>query len=83
MALFSVLTLLVDPYLLNYDFVLLLAAFFWLVRRSPLVWLAYLLPFGMLAFGRDGNILLVIATIVTFILILRQPIDAHAREAYN
>jgi hypothetical protein len=78
-----VLTLLIDPYLLNYDYVLLLLPFFWLARRSRLVWLAYALPFGMLVLGRDGNVLLVFAAIVTFILILRQPIDAPPMQAYN
>ena len=86
MALFSVLTLLVDPYLLNYDYILLLVALFWLARREQrtwLVWLIYLVPWAALALGRDGNGVLSLAGIVTFILILRQPIDAPLREAYN
>jgi hypothetical protein len=83
MVICSLLTLLIDPYLLNYDYVILLIAFFWLLRKDRLVWLVYLLPFGMLALGRDGNVLLVFAAIVTFILILRQPIDATGRVAYN
>lgn len=83
MALFSVLTLLIDPYLLNYDFILLLVGFFWLLRHNKLVWLVYFLPWGTLFLGNYGNMVLVLAGIVTFILILRQPIDALPTEAYN
>lgn len=83
MALVGVLTLLVDPYLLNYDYILLLLALFWLVTREWLVWPVYLLPWGALVLGRDGNIVLALAGIVTFILILRRPIDASGAEAYN
>ncbi len=84
MAISSVLTLLVDPYLLNYDYILLLVPLFWLAQRSErCAWLAYFLPWLALALGREGNILLVLAGIVTFILIFRQPIDVPASQAYN
>jgi hypothetical protein len=83
MALVSVLTLLVDPYLLNYDYILLLVALFWLAPREWLVWPVYFIPWATLALGRDGNVILALAGVVTFILILRRPIDASGAEAYN
>lgn len=68
--LFSILTLLVDPYLLSYDYVLLLAPLFWLARRTIWVLPVYLLPWLVLGLGRDANKLLSISGVVTFILIL-------------
>ncbi len=79
----ATLTLLIDPYLLNYDYILLLAPLFWLARRDKLAALVYVIPWAALALGRNGNGLLALAGLVTFILILRQPIDAPSREAYN
>ncbi len=83
MSLSAVITLLIDPYLLNYDYILLILPLLWLVRQSRLVWLPYFVPWLLLALGRSGNVLLVISGIVTFILILRRPIDSPAGEAYN
>lgn len=83
MALSATLTLLIDPYLLNYDYILLLIPLVWLMRREKLAVLVYFLPWGALALGREGNLLLALAGLVTFFLILRQSIDAPSREAYN
>ena len=83
MALSATLTLLIDPYLLNYDYILLLIALVWLIRREKMAVLVYFLPWGALALGREGNLLLALAGLVTFFLILRQSIDAPSREAYN
>jgi len=77
MALFA--TLLVSPYLFNYDFVLLLIPFAVLASGKPgivptiVVILCYLIPTIAIAiYGRDGNITLNIVTIVlTFLLYLR------------
>ena len=82
-ALSATLTLLLDPYLLNYDYILLLIPIFWLARKEWLVTLVYFIPWAALALGRDGNILLALAGLVTFLLILRCPIDAAISEAYN
>jgi len=71
-SIFAVLTLLIDPYLLNYDYILLLLPLFWLVRhRVWLAWVVYFIPWAALAFGRNGNILLALVGLVTFILILQ------------
>ena len=86
MAVAASLTLLIDPYLLNYDYVLLLLPLFWLARPGRLTWLVlpvYLLPWLLLFLGREANGLLSIAGIVTFILVLLNPIDAPMGEAYN
>ena len=80
-ALSATLTLLIDPYLLNYDYILLLAPLFWLVRRERLAALVYFIPWAALALGRDGNVLLSLAGLVTFFLILRRPIDSASVEA--
>jgi hypothetical protein len=70
-------TLLVDPYLLNYDYILLLVPLAmllervrWLAGRAILA-LAYLLPWVALAFGRDGNPLLALSTLLLLILLWR------------
>ncbi|HEY3311244.1 MAG TPA: glycosyltransferase family 87 protein [Anaerolineales bacterium] len=81
MSLMALLTLLLDPYLLNYDYILLLLPLFWLVRREKLAWGIYLLPWLALVIGREGNVLLAFAGLVTFILILIPSIDAFNGEA--
>jgi hypothetical protein len=84
MALAVEITLLVDPYLLNYDYILLLMPLIWLVRRERLALIIYFIPWCVLVLGRTtGNILLVLGGIMTFILILRHPIDLPDGEAYN
>jgi hypothetical protein len=77
-------TLLVSPYLYNYDFLLLLVPFAVLVRQSNLVGkiivvLCYLVPtFALVLYGRDGNITLIPATIVIMLLLY---VGAHAMHA--
>jgi hypothetical protein len=79
----AALTLLLDPYLLNYDYLLLLVPLFscterrtvWLARREKLAILVYFMPWAALALGRQGNLLLALAGLVTFVLVLRRPID--------
>jgi hypothetical protein len=74
-----VITLLVSPYLYNYDFILLLVPFAVLINSSRnfinhiVVIVCYLVPTFAIAFwGRAGNISLIIVTIViTFLLYLR------------
>jgi len=84
-------TLLVSPYLYNYDFILLLIPFVVLVNTNSMlvkvmVFLCYLVPtFAIAFYGRDGNIILIAVTIVlTFLLYLRarnSGIDVPARPA--
>ena len=63
-------TLLVSPYLYNYDFLLLLVPYAILFNKSNLVekmivLFCYLVPtFALLFFGRAGNISLIIVTII-------------------
>jgi len=73
-------TLLVSPYLLNYDFVLLLVPIFIVVGQAnkPLDWAligtAYLLPWlGLGLFGRQGNIVLILSTFFIAIQLYRRP----------
>jgi len=74
-----VVTLLASPYLYNYDFILLLVPFAVLIHaKSPIVQkiiviACYLIPTFVIAFyGRAGNIILIVVTIViTFLLVLR------------
>ncbi len=68
-------TLLVSPYLYNYDFLLLLVPFAVLIRKGNLlqrviVILCYLLPtFAIILYGRNGNISLIIVSIVMLFLL--------------
>jgi hypothetical protein len=68
-------TLLVSPYLYNYDFLLLLVPFAVLMARSNLLEkvlliLCYLLPtFALVLYGREGNISLLIVSIVMLSLL--------------
>jgi hypothetical protein len=71
-------TLLVSPYLYNYDFILLLVPFALLVNTGNLlqkivVIVCYLVPtFAIILYGRDGNISLLAVTVVLVgILFLR------------
>ena len=73
MLLFATLTLIVDPYLLNYDYILLIPALFWLFRRAR-YWtiVLYILPcMALLLQQKMTNSLLVASGLVTFFLILR------------
>jgi alpha-1,2-mannosyltransferase len=68
-------TLLVSPYLYNYDFLLLLVPFAVLISRGNLVEkivviLCYLLPtFALVLYGREGNISLILISVVTLSLL--------------
>jgi hypothetical protein len=68
-------TLLVSPYLYNYDFLLLLVPFAMLIPRSNLfekiiLFLCYLVPtFALILYGRNGNISLILASIVLLVLL--------------
>lgn len=82
-------TLLVSPYLYNYDFLLLLIPFATLAPQGKLVekiilLVCYLVPtFALLLYGRDGNISLILATIVMLILLytrMRNPVIDFTRR---
>ena len=68
-------TLLVSPYLYNYDFLLLLVPFAVLGMQSNLIekiilLLCYLFPtFALLLYGRAGNISLIVVSIVLLVLL--------------
>ncbi len=71
-------TLLVSPYLYNYDFILLLVPFTVLINTKSnltqkiVVIVCYLTPTFMIAlFGRPGNISLILVTIVITVILLR------------
>jgi hypothetical protein len=69
MALSAAFTLLIDPYLLNYDYVLLLVPLLLLAQaRRWLVIIPYLIPWIALAFGREGNLLLSLATLIVLLI---------------
>lgn len=89
-------TLLVSPYLYNYDFLLLLVPFAVLLAKGSLMdrivaILCYLIPtFALLFFGRAGNISLVFVTILVTALFYAHrwrmnntSIDVPASQAYN
>jgi hypothetical protein len=71
-ALSAILTLLLDPYLLNYDYVLLLIPLLWLIRKNKLAALAYFIPWAALALGRSGNVLLPIAALLLLMISLKK-----------
>jgi hypothetical protein len=68
-------TLLVSPYLYNYDFILLLIPFAVLIRdgnilQKIIVSICYLVPtFAIAFFGRAGNISLIAVTMVIVALL--------------
>jgi hypothetical protein len=68
-------TLLVSPYLYNYDFLMLLVPFAVLFHKSnwiekTIVLLCYIVPtFTLIQYGRSGNVSLIIVTFVMFILL--------------
>ncbi|PWH12577.1 MAG: hypothetical protein DDG60_12365 [Anaerolineae bacterium] len=75
MCLAILFTLLVDPYLLNYDYILLLLPLIILTQqvRAPFARLglliAYLLPWLALAFGRQGNPVLALSALLVLVLL--------------
>ena len=70
-------TLLVSPYLYNYDFLMLLVPFAVLIHKSNLlekivVLLCYLVPaFALILYGRNGNLSLVVVAAVLLTLLYR------------
>ena len=68
-------TLLVSPYLYNYDFLMLLVPFAVLSYKTSLVvkiivLICYLVPtFALIQYGRSGNVSLVIVAFIMFILL--------------
>lgn len=87
----AIVTLLVSPYLQNYDYVLLLVPLFTSAGRANRfhwAWLtlAYLLPFGGFGFfGVAGDVSLVISSLICFVVFaysVRQ-LDGSPNAAYN
>jgi hypothetical protein len=85
-------TLLVSPYLYNYDFILLLAPFAFLVgEKSPIqriiVSTCYLVPSMLiLIYGRAGNLSLLVAALMLVMLVFlraKHPVDANRLAPYN
>lgn len=86
-------TLLVSPYLYNYDFLMLLVPFAVLGHRSSLVvkivvLLCYLVPtFALILYGRNGNLSLPVVSMILLILLHARAknsvIDFPAGQAYN
>ena len=81
-------TLLVSPYLYNYDFLLLLVPFAVLIVQGDLiekliVILCYLLPsFALILYGRNGNISLIIVSIVMIVLLSTHMLRTHAKSRH-
>jgi hypothetical protein len=78
----TLVTLLISPYLYNYDYLLLLVPFAALIQRGNLIQkvgavLCYLAPTVLIIlYGRAGNISLLLVTIVTTVLLylrIRRP----------
>ena len=85
-------TLLSSPYLLNYDFILLILPFFLLAGRAHTLFewsvmiFAYLLPFIALdIWYRQGNFVLLISTFILLLLLFRniRLLDGASKAAYN
>lgn len=86
-------TLLVSPYLYNYDFILLLVPFAFLINhkigfiQKLVVVICYLVPtFAITLYGREGNISLLISTLVLTLLmhhLVKSKVDVPALAAYN
>jgi hypothetical protein len=81
-------TLVVSPYLYNYDFLLLLVPFAVSVNNSSLlqkitVLLCYLLPtFALLLYGRAGNISLIVVAIVMLVFLYARTHAPHAKSRH-
>jgi len=85
-------TLLVSPYLYNYDYILLLVPFALFVKEGNLpqkivVVICYLVPtFAIAIYGRAGNVSLLVATIFMAILLFlhrKSKVDVPAFTTYN
>jgi hypothetical protein len=83
----AILTLILDPYLLNYDYILLLIPLSWLVMRLPCPsLLMYLLSWTELILGRGQVLGLLSSALLAFGLMLfslASRIDSPPNEAYN
>ena len=81
-------TLLASPYLYNYDFLLLLVPFAELARRGTLVekiivFVCYLVPtYALLFYGREGNLSLMIVSLVLLILLCARTYAEHAKSRH-
>ena len=81
-------TLLAIPYLYNYDFLLLLVPFAVLMNHSSLlqkiiVLLCYLVPtFVIILYGREGNISLIVTSIVMLVLLYARTHAEHAKSSH-
>jgi hypothetical protein len=81
-------TLLVSPYLYNYDFLLLLVPFVVLISRGNLVEkivviLCYLLPtFALVLYGREGNISLILISVVMLSLLSVQLLRTQTKSRH-
>ena len=82
-------TILVSPYLYNYDFLLLLVPFAVLTPQGNLaekiiLLLCYLVPtFALLLYGRDGNISLILVSMLMLLLLyvrMRNPVIDFTRR---
>ncbi len=68
-------TLLINPYLHNYDYVLLLIPLTLYIRQSnsfrenAILFAVYLLPFSLLFLGRAGDPLLIVATVIMLVFL--------------
>jgi hypothetical protein len=85
-------TLLVSPYLYNYDFILLLAPFAFLLEeknmvRRVIVGICYLVPSLLIVmYGRAGNLSLLVAALMLAMLVFlraKHPVDVNRLAAYN
>ncbi len=81
-------TLLVSPYLQNYDYLLLLVPLFMLAtdaHRFDWLWLiaAFVLPLVIVFLGGGGSVSLVLSAVLLFILFTRRliPLDVSPPEA--
>ncbi len=81
-------TLLASPYLYNYDFLLLLVPFAELARRGTLaekiiVFVCYLVPtYALLFYGREGNLSLMIVSLLLLILLCARTHAEHAKSRH-
>ncbi|RIK31307.1 MAG: hypothetical protein DCC56_03735 [Anaerolineae bacterium] len=89
-ALFVCAALLVSPYLLNYDFAFAILPLFALARtaRTWTDWLSlavsFILPWlGLVFFGRDGNLTLLVSTLLLTVILLTNLRKAHTILATN
>ena len=81
-------TLLASPYLYNYDFLLLLVPFAELARKGSfvekiIVFVCYLVPtYALLFYGRQGNLSLLIVSLVLLILLCARTHAEHAKSRH-